>query len=121
MVVKFDPDSTRQSLVFDFQLERLSALVADMQEIRKGIFVETLASDPPHLDRWTLGRRPATCLIGYTSGHPVLPGTGRLIATSDLCLISEDGRWALTLSRWYRLGDPLDPADQELGGHQSWQ
>lgn len=120
-MVKFDPGRMRQSLVFDYQLERLSALVADMEEIRKGSSVEDLAGEAPHLDRWALGKRPAACLIGYTSGHPVLPGTGRLIATSDLCLISEDGRWARTLSRWYRLGDPLDPADQEQGGNQSWQ
>lgn len=120
-MVKFEPGRMRQSLVFDYQLERLSALVADMQEITKGSSVEALAADPPHLDRWMLGKRPVTCLIGHASGHPVLPGTGRLIATSDLCLISEDGRWARTLSRWYRLGTPLDPDDPEHGGDQSWQ
>ena len=32
-MVKFDPGRMRQSLVFDYQLERLSALVADMEGI----------------------------------------------------------------------------------------
>jgi hypothetical protein len=120
-MVKFAPGRMRQSLVFDYQFERLSALVADMEEIRKGSSVEDLAGDAPYLDRWALGKRPAASLIGYASGHPVLPGTGRLIATSDLCLISEDGRWARTLSRWYRLGDPLDSTDPERRGNQAWQ
>jgi len=45
-------------------------------------------------------------LAELSTGHPVLPGQDRLIATSDLWLISEDRQWARTLSRWYQLGRP---------------
>ena len=35
------------------------------------------------------GQRPASCLVGLSSGHPTLPGNGRVIVTSDLVLMSE--------------------------------
>lgn len=42
-------------------------------------------------------------LHGWADGHPRL-GTGR-VQTSLLIHISEDKKWARTLSRWYMLGD----------------
>lgn len=42
-------------------------------------------------------------LHGWAAGHPKL-GTS-LIQTSLLIHISEDRKWARTLSRWYQLGD----------------
>lgn len=120
-MVKFNPRGAGQGLAFDYQFERLSGLVSDMDRLRKGTPVDDLARDAPLLERWVLGERPARCLMGLSTGHPLLPGTGRLITTSDLCLIADDGAWARTLSRWYRLGDPLDPADLEWGGTWSWQ
>jgi hypothetical protein len=107
LMVMFDPHSRKQSEVFDLELERLSNLVSDMHRIREGIPVEELAGKfPPFLDNWFRSERPAPCLVGSCSGHPRLTGTGRLIVTSDLWLMSSDGKWARTLSRWYRLGDP---------------
>ena len=106
-MVMFEPHSRKQSEVFDLELERLSNLVSDMHRIREGIPVEELAGKfPPFLDNWFRSERPAPCLVGSCSGHPRLTGTGRLIVTSDLWLMSSDGKWARTLSRWYRLGDP---------------
>jgi len=121
-MVKFNPYHASQGLVFELQFRRLAALVSDMEQIRQGASVEVLAGEAaPLLDRWVFGERPAACLMGLSTGHPVLEGTGRLITTSDLCLISEDGVWARTLSRWYRLGDPFSPADAYGGGNWSWQ
>lgn len=119
-MVTFDPRKAMQGLAFKFQHARLSALVTDMEQIRQGASVENLAGDAPLLDRWTFGERPALCLMGLSSGHPILEGTGRLITTSDLILISQDGAWARTLSRWYRLGDRL-PVDLESDRTRSWQ
>ena len=120
-MVKFDPRKAQQSLVFEYQLQRFAALVSDMDWIRKGASVEDLAGDAPLLDRWVFAERPVACLMGYSTGHPVLEGSGRLITTSDLCLIAENGAWARTLSRWYRLGDPQGPTGLDSGGQGSWQ
>lgn len=117
-MVTFDPRKAMQELAFELQHARLSALVSDMEQITQGASVESLAGDAPHLDRWAFGARPAACLVGLSSGHPILEGTERLITTSDLILISEDGAWARTLSRWYRLGDP---ARLHPDGAHSWQ
>jgi hypothetical protein len=102
----FDWKRTPNDPAFDAMLVRLKALVADMEAVQAGIVAGGLSEDAPLLDRWSLAQRPSTCLIGRSSGHPLLPGEDRAIATSDLWLISADGRWARTLSRWYRLGEP---------------
>lgn len=91
----------------DFQLQRLSGLVADMQLVRQGASPEAMASgEAPILNRWVLAQRPVPCLAGLSIGHPRLAGVNRAITTSDLWLMSEDRVWARTLSRWYRLGRP---------------
>lgn len=103
-----------QDPVFDFQLERLSALVADAARLRNGASPEALArGEAPVLDRWVITQRFVPCLAGLSTGHPRLPGENRLIGTSDLWLLCEDRTWARTLSRWYQLGRPAD----HLGDH----
>ena len=92
---------------FASEFRRLSALLADMAALRSGASPEDLSDgEPPVLDRWVLGQRPIPCLVGLSSGHPRLLGTGRPIATSDLWLMSAGNSWARSLSRWYRLGRP---------------
>jgi hypothetical protein len=94
---------------FASEIERLAALVADMERIHDGVPAAAMTGvEAPILDRWVLGRRTVPCLIGLSTGHPELPGQGRLITTSDLWLLSSDMSWARTLSRWYRLGRPGD-------------
>lgn len=101
-----------QGLTFALELARLSALVADMEAIGRGLGPEDLVEgEAPLLDRWILGRCPIRCLVGLSTGHPRLPGENRPIGTSDLWLISEDRSWARTLSRWYRLGRPAGHDD----------
>lgn len=103
----FDRDGKRLDPAFDAMLDRLKALVADMERVRAGLGEEDLPADAPMLDQWIIGQRPVACLVGRSCGHPIMMGEGRSIATSDLWLISEDGEWARTLSRWYRLGRPV--------------
>lgn len=94
---------------FDFQLEQLSALVADFERVRDGASPAMLVnSEAPLLDKWSLALRPTPCLAGLSTGHPTLHGDNRQIATSAVWLMSGDYTWARTLSRWYRLGRPAD-------------
>ncbi|MDN5927339.1 MAG: hypothetical protein L0I29_09720 [Hyphomicrobiales bacterium] len=94
---------------FARKMERLAALVADVERIHRGVPPEAMAgNDAPILDRWILGQRLVPCLAGLSTGHPLLPGKGRPIGTSDLWLLSTDHTWARTLSRWYRLGRPAE-------------
>lgn len=120
-MVTFDPRAARQGLVFQLQLARFAALVSDMEKIKEGARMDRLGADAPLLDRWVFAERPAACLMGQSTGHPVFEGAGRPITTSDLVLISDDRAWARTLSRWYRLGKPYCPIDPNSGGSSSWQ
>lgn len=97
----------KQDAAFLRELARLSGLVRDMEAIGKGAAPEDLLDcEPPVLDRWFVGHRLANCLVGASTGHPMLPGDDRVIVTSDLCLLADDRRWARTRSRWYRLAQP---------------
>jgi hypothetical protein len=97
------------SAEFACEMERLAALVADMERIHRGVPPEVMAGDDaPILDRWILAMRTVPCLAGLSTGHPELVGENRLIGTSDLWLLSKDHTWARTLSRWYRLGRPAE-------------
>ncbi|MCG6114073.1 MAG: hypothetical protein MEQ84_02645 [Mesorhizobium sp.] len=102
----FKSGATSQDEAFERELMGLTSLLSDMARVGRGIRVEELAREAPVLDRWAHGQRPASCLVGVSTGHPGLPGNGRAIVTSDLVLMSEDGSWARTRSRWYRLGRP---------------
>lgn len=51
-------------------------------------------------------------LVGRPTGHPTCRGP--VIVTSDLCGIDVDGRWARTISRWYRLYNQSDPEKDPL-------
>ena len=94
---------------FAAEMERMAALVADMESIRRGVPPQAMAGDDaPVLDRWVLAMRTVPCLAGLSTGHPELAGENRLIGTSDLWLLSKDHTWARTLSRWYRLGRRAD-------------
>lgn len=94
---------------FAAEIERLAALVADMERIHRGVPPEAMAGDDaPILDRWVFAMRTVPSLAGLSTGHPHLVGENRMIGTSDLWLLSTDHSWARTLSRWYRLGRPAE-------------
>lgn len=113
MVTRFRPGSAGQHEAFEAEFIRLSSLLADMARISRGFEIEELARNAPLLDRWAEGIRPAPCLVGLSTGHPILLGEDRRIATSDLLLMSDDGQSARTRSRWYRLGRPAGHGRQD--------
>jgi hypothetical protein len=65
----------------------------------------------PALHQWVLATHEVAHLIGYSEDHPVLGD--RPISTSQLFFISEELGLARTMSRWYRLGEPLDQAEDD--------
>lgn len=103
-MVIFDPGERNQGEAFEFTRSSLETLLADFERIWAGRSPEFLAGDAPLLDNWTLSQRPAPCLVGLSTGHPILAGRARPITTSDLWMLSRDHQWARTASRWYRLG-----------------
>lgn len=106
MVLRFTSGRPNRNEEFDAELQRLGGLVSDLARIGRGVPVENLDRHAALLDSWVQGYRPAPCLMGLATDHPTLPGEGRSIVTSDLLLMSDDGQWARTRSRWYRLGRP---------------
>ncbi|WP_414472887.1 DUF6634 family protein [Microvirga sp. M2] len=95
--------------LLDLEIDRLVRLTADLMAIRhsRGPTASDL-EDAPILDNWERGTRPVACLVGNVCNHPMLPGMGRPIATSDLWVFAPDKGWARTMSRWYRLGLPRE-------------
>ena len=90
---------------------RLEGLVDHVTRLLQGEGPGSMSEgDVPVLDRWAIARTAEPCLIGLASGHPTLPGKERPIVTSRLWLMSSDGTWARTLSRWYHLGRPAGQA-----------
>lgn len=91
------------------EAERLRGLLMDIERILEGIPLHAILNDAtPILDRWSLGSRLVSCLVGLATGHPILAGVNRSIASSDVWMIAEDKTSARTLSRWYRLGRPAE-------------
>ena len=103
-MVRFTPGQEVSS-AFLSELQRLKRLVTDMEKVAARMLPEDIAvpEETPTLDDWFAVTREFPALAGYSTGHPRLVGTRRLITTTELWLISEDQQWARTLSRWYRL------------------
>jgi len=112
----FDWNEASRDERFGLQLQRLKALVADMEAVQQRRMHKTLPERAPILEQWAPKYRPAPCLTGLSTGHPQLVGRDRLIITSDLQLVSSDQMWARTTSRWYRLGVP-----QRLAESSKWR
>ncbi|MTH60892.1 DUF6634 family protein [Paracoccus litorisediminis] len=68
----------------------------------------------PALDRWRPAISPQGHLIlwGTVSGHPILGDNH--ITTSQLIAINAAAGWARTVSRWYRLAQPLAAFESDL-------
>jgi hypothetical protein len=93
------------------EIERLEKLVVDLWLVAspfdcRRLYSEKTLSDAPLLEDWRQAVRPVPCLVGFSTGHPLLPGCERPIMTSDIWLFSEELRLARSMSRWYRLGNP---------------
>jgi hypothetical protein len=60
------------------------------------------------IDDWTPARRAVPCLVGRPTGHPILPDRDP-IWTSELFFLDVNRGLARTFSRWYRLGEQVEP------------
>jgi hypothetical protein len=102
----FSNGRTMDVFLLASEVDRLQRLATDLMMLADGHF--NVSQKAPVLNNWIRTSRNATCLAGEVSDHPNLPGNGRLIITSDLCVIAEELGYARTISRWYRLGRPND-------------
>jgi hypothetical protein len=95
------------------QIDRLQRLADDLAGIVAGTGPSKADLDKAVLLRnFRVTERLVPCLRGLAYGHPELD-TG-LIMTSQLYALDPEGRWARTLSRYYRLM-PLDQAQHPRG------
>lgn len=88
--------------------DRLRELADDIEAIEEGIAPsqQDLLSAPV-LTGWSKVAHQVPVIAGFVAGHPSIKN---LIMTSQV--YASDGQtWARTLSRWYRLGRPIDPTD----------
>ena len=87
-------------------INKLHQLIDDLKMLRDGKQpAPEILDDSPALYDWNQTTRPAACLEGLVQEHPLL-GRYRLIITSDLYYLDPEMRFARTLSRFYRLGNP---------------
>lgn len=113
-------------------IDRIRSLADACTDFRiNGAVPEALLQSAPRLDAYFPVVTPQGLrLIGEVSGHPLLPGQGRRIITSQLWFADPKERWVRTLSRFYRLGraaddnhartwfrDPCDDLDWSARGH----
>lgn len=84
----------------------------DLRRLNAGWYpTEEDLVDAVGLEDWSIISFPDSqteVLCGSSIGHPQLGN--RLMSTSNLLWISDDRKIARTLSRWYRLGSPAQPA-----------
>lgn len=94
------------------EIDRLARLVSDLRSVGSRVptatFPDLDLSDAPILGNWAFATRAVPCLVGLSTGHPLLQGTRREIVTSEIHLISAELGWVRTRSRWYRLGRRAD-------------
>jgi hypothetical protein len=110
----------RQRIVGDVdgEIACLESLLSDLEHLGNG-GVPTAAelAAAPLLDPWCLGtctlpclpRNALHCRVGANRGHPILKG--RFIRTTDVWALAPELGWARTLSRFYRLGRPMQSGE----------
>lgn len=102
--MNFDDPSQR-----DVALKRIAVLqrlVDDLTDIAAGTRPTELdLADAVVIRTPRLSAIPLPCLIGYADNHPRLGS--KIITTSQLFAIDPKGKWARTLSRFYR----IEPAE----------
>ncbi|WAJ30996.1 hypothetical protein [Antarcticirhabdus aurantiaca] len=102
MTITIQPSG--RAFQLDEHLERLKALVADIESLKVGGDPARLAEgNAVHIRGWSPSTRPVPCLRGTMEGHPSVRD-GRHGETSDLWVWAPDHGVARTLSRWYTLG-----------------
>ena len=66
-------------------------------------------SEMTRVDRWCLARRTVPCLIGVPARHPRI-SDGEPLFTSELYFLDPKRSIARSFSRWYELGEQVDPS-----------
>lgn len=87
--------------------DTLARLVEDLRLAETGSLSASDFSDSPILYSHRIIPLSVGILEGVVEGHPKL-GTGREITTSQVYFIDTGLGIARTLSRWYRLGGPVE-------------
>ena len=106
-------DETAMSEWIDIEIERLERLLADLKRIRARAAPTAADLDgTPVIDGYRIARRDVLCLVGEVTGHPRLGNRNTI--TTELWLFAPTLGWARTLSRFYRLGQPIDEANDEV-------
>jgi hypothetical protein len=102
-------DSILQASFGEDRLEiasHLRSIAADLEMVDR--FLERNVVSSVMIDNWALARRAVLCLIGNPTGHPDIRN-GRSSCTSQLYFLDEKRGIARTYSRWYKLGERVDP------------
>ena len=96
----------------DDVIDRLERLTTDLKALRDGAIPSEagILDEAPRIDAWSVAALAMPCLIGRAWDHPTLPGQGRPIRTSDIWIMTEDHGAVRTISRWYKLGRPIEDA-----------
>ena len=91
----------------ELYIDRCDRLLSDLKAIREGAGpTEAELAAAPLIDQFSKVYEPVPCLTGFIHGHPGLPdGPGR---TSDLWVVAPEQGWVRTISRYYRLGQPME-------------
>lgn len=97
-----------EMLELDLAIKLLWNLVTDLKAIRLGGGPsDTELANAPIMQNWFVARRLEPCLSGNFSGHPRLHD-GDFGVTSQLWFIDPRLKYVRTLSRYYRLGIPME-------------
>lgn len=83
--------------------ERLLIISRDVKQRQPGNAEKT------RIDHWCFARRTVPCLIGVPAGHPRI-ADGEPFFTSELYFFDPAQSLARSFSRWYELGEPVDPS-----------
>lgn len=86
-------------------ISNLRRLADDLENLDQRVEAQT---PDAAMNSWTLGKRVVPCLIGRPLGHPII-ADGRPAFSSELFYFDPDHGIARTMSRWYRLGNRVEP------------
>lgn len=92
---------------FGLNCEKLSQRLLEIGgDIKRG---EPKPVTRTRLDHWCLARRTVPCLIGIATGHPTI-ADGAPFFSSELYFMDANRSSARSFSRWYELGDQVEPS-----------
>lgn len=85
-------------------------LVHRLRELADEVESSSISASGPitRIDCWTVARRAVPCLIGVPTSHPNI-SNGKPFFSSELYYLDIERRIARSFSRWYALGDQVDP------------